>query len=285
MFFPRIILVLFIVTLGTAPSARAQHQENRLQTGMKNLGSGIGFVYKPNRFALELLGDYKQASFENNNQINTPTRTRDNPNEPVIQSTIRASYDTETGWTPYIETTFSRNNFINENLSAPHRDNDLFRLLAGSAFNYKGIVYGFFGIGMDSRSYKDSRIASARGLALESKISWEPRPKSKITFDLSRETFEDNEIIAGLTQTETGLEYSHEVKQNLFLKLIGSYNSEDFNDSPRQDDTITTGLGMQYVISTKFQLGADYNYMTRDSNMNGLDFDDNTLMLRAKVTW
>ena len=252
---------------------------------LKTFEAETGIRYKPNRLSLEFLGNYRKADFGNGKLANGTVLKRDNRNVSIIKSVIRAAYDTLTGWTPFAEITFSKDDYTNETSGSTSRDNNLFRLLAGTSFNYKGLVYGFFGAGWDKRSYKDSRVADATGLVLESKISWEPRAKSKFTFDLSRETFEDNLIIAGLTETTSGLEYKHELKKDLFMKLMGSYRSEDFNNSARKDTTLETGLDIIYIVNPRLQIGADYNYVTRDSTISGLDMDNNVFMIRAKTTW
>lgn len=253
---------------------------------VKSIEAEAGIIYKPNRFSLALIGQYKETDFKDGVLRNGNIIDRDQGDVEVLSSTIRASYDMRTNWTPYFEATFSNEDYTNESVNtAASRDNSLFRLLAGTSFNYKGIVYGFLGWGVDNRRYRSEQVSDATALSLDSKISWELSPKSKFTFEISRETKEDNVIIAGLTQTASGLEYQHELRENTFLRLMGIYNVEDFDDSLRADTTIETGLGIHHIISPRLQIGTDYQYVTRDSTISGLNMDNNILMLRAHTAW
>ena len=244
-----------------------------------------GVVHKPNRLGLSLLGNFRKAELENNTLFNGQPLTRSNRNVDTIKTIGRVSYELPTNWEPYFELTLANDNFTNEAPTAITRDNNLLRVLFGSLFNYKGLVYGFISAGWESRDYDSNTIQSASGLSLDSKITWEPQAKTKIIFDLSRETFEDNEIIAGITETLTGLELRHELQHDLFLKLMGSYEHEDFSQSNRTDNILNTGIGIHYISGPHLQIGADYHYVQRNSTISGLDLDNNVFMIRAKTAW
>lgn len=242
-----------------------------------------GINHKPNRLGLSLLGNFRRGELTNNTLLTGQPLIRDNRNMNATKAIGRISYELAANWEPYAEITVGDENFTNETPTAITRNNNLLRLLFGSLFNYKGLVYGFMGAGWEKRSYDSNAIQSATGLSLDSKITWEPQAKTKIVFNLSRQTFEDNEIIAGITETATGLELHHELQRNLFLKLIGGYDHEDFSNSARQDKTLNTGIGIHYTSGPHLQIGADYNYAQRNSTMTGLNLDNNIFMIRAKM--
>ncbi len=244
-----------------------------------------GVVHKPNRLGLSLLGNFRRAELENNRLFTGQALIRDNRDINTIKATGRISYELPTNWEPYAELTLADDNFTNEAPAAITRNNNLVRLLLGTLFNYKGLVYGFVGAGWEKRTYDSNAIQSAKGLSLDSKITWEPQAKTTVIFDLSRQTFEDNEIIAGITETITGLELRHELQHDLFIKLMGSYENEDFSNSTRKDDTLNTGVGIHYISGPHLQIGAEYNYTQRNSTIPGLDLDNNIFMLRAKAAW
>jgi len=189
------------------------------------------------------------------------------------------------GWTPFIKTEFAKEDYINEAKGANSRDNNLIRSLIGTAFNYKGLVKGFLSAGYETRTYSDDAVDDADGLTLQGQVRWEPQAKTRFTLDLSRETYEDNIIIAGITETYAGLEMQHEIQKDLFGKIAFSYKDEEFQDVDRTDKTFETGASLVYIINPHLQLGADYTYATRNSSAIGLDLDNNIFMLRATAAW
>ena len=244
-----------------------------------------GVIYKPNRLKLELTGNYRQGELENNSLPTGQVLIRDNRDVDVITGTGRISYEMPANFEPYLELSYGDENYTNQLPSAITRDNNIIRILLGSFFDYKGLIYGFIGAGWEERSYDSNRIQNANGLTLDSKLVWEPQAKTRISFDLTRNRFEDNEVIAGITETAGGIELQHELRRDLFIKLMGSYEAEDFNGSSREDNTLRTGIGFNYISGPHLQVGADYHLAIRDSTVTGLDMENNIFMIRAKAAW
>lgn len=252
---------------------------------VKSFEAGTGIIYKPNRLSLSLLGNYRQARLENAELINGAQLMRDNGDSNTVQGKVKILYEVETGWKPFLETTFAQEDFVNETLASMSRNNDLFRVLAGASFDFKGLLYGSFGLGWENRSYEESTINDASEISLEATTTWEPTAKSLLTLDLFRQTSEDNELSLALTRTYAGLELSHELQRNLFLKTSIAYETEEFDDVMREDKLIDAGIGLHYIIGPHIQLSADYDYFTRESNLAGLSLDNSVVYLRARAAF
>ncbi len=244
-----------------------------------------GINYKPNRMGVSVLANHRRALFENTALRNGSVSIRDNNNVDTTTLTTRVSYETPTQWEPFAELSIAHDNFTNEATGALTRNNNLYRLLTGSFFDYKGLVYGYFGIGAESRKYNNSAISSINSLSLDTKITWEPQAKTKLIFDLSQETIEAEEIRAAIIKTDAGIELQHELQRSLFIKLMGGIENDNFDAQSREDATIQMGAGINYISSPRLQVGADYFYTTRDSTTRGLDLENNIFMIRGKLFW
>ena len=244
-----------------------------------------GINHKPNRLGLSLLGSFRATDLENTTLQNGNFSLRSNRNLNAYTLTGRASYETSTNFEPYIETTLGRDIFVNELPGARTRNNHYFRTLFGSSFNYKGLVYGFAGLGGELRRFDDSDVDDSVGLSFDSQISWEPQVKTKIDLDLSRQRFEANEVVAGITETQSGLQLTHELRRNLFARLTGRFDVDEFEEVNRTDKTISTGISLHYISGPRLQIGANYNFVTRNSTLSGIDLNNNIFMLRATTTW
>ena len=183
----------------------------------------------------------------------------------------------------FLETTYAQEDYINEAAGAVTRNNDLIRVLAGSSFNYRGLLSGFLGIGWENRNFESSLVDDTDSISVDGNIIWNPRVKTQIAADVSRETLEDNILFSGLTQTSLGLDFRHELYKDTFLRSHFSYELKDFEDISREDVTYDTGLGILYIINPNLQIGADYNYVYRDSTVTGLDLENNIFFLRVRT--
>lgn len=261
---------------------------NELSTkplGVQSFETETGVIYKPNRLELSFLGNYTQKRLDNAERFNGAPLIRENRDLDAAQFSAQASYEMPAGFVPFMRAEISEEDYVNESAGAVSRDNNNVRILLGSAFDYKGLLYGFMSAGYETRSYDDSRVSDADGLALRGKVTWVPQAKTQISLDLLRETFEDNVIIAGITETYAAIELQHELQKDLFLKLGTSFQNEDFNDTDREDDTFGAKASVVYIANSHLQFGAEYEHTTRDSTVNGLGLDNNIVMLRATAAW
>lgn len=250
---------------------------------VKSFQAQTGITYRPNRLQLSLLGDYIQQRLENATRFDGTELIRDNRDLDAIRVTAQASYELPSEITPFIQLEYTDEDYINERASAISRDNQNIELVAGASFDFKGLVYGFMSAGYESRNYQDGRVDDADGLALRGRMTWEPQAKTRLSIDVSRETFEDNEIIAGLTETVLGFEIQHELQKDFFAKFATYYENEDFTDIDREDDTYGATASVVYIANSRLQVGGEYSYTTRDGTVDGLGLDNNIFMLRATL--
>ena len=242
-----------------------------------------GLIYKPNRLLLSFLGKYRQGRLKNGELQNGDTVIRDNRDVNITQGQARVAYDISETLSPFLETTYAQEDYINEAVGAVTRNNDLFRVLAGSSFNYRGLLSGFLGVGWENRNFESALVEDTDSISVDGNIIWNPRVKTQIAADVSRETLEDNILFSGLTQTSLGLDFRHELYKDTFLRSHLSYELKDFEDISREDVTYDTGLGILYIINPNLQIGADYNYVYRDSTVSGLDLKNNIFFIRVRT--
>lgn len=242
-----------------------------------------GVAYKPNRLELKLLGKYEQIRLGNGQLINGDQLNRDNRNVNITEINAEASYDLTNGLSPFIRATYSHEDYINENIGAISRNNDLSALLSGAKFNYKGLLTGFMGAGFESRSYDDPAVQQTTDFSFSGELEWQPTAKTKLNFNASRSTSEDNVLISGVTETLYGLSISHEIMHDVFGRAHLKFENSKFDELNRTDDRTDAGFEVLKIINPRFQMGAEYSFTTRDSSLVGLDLDNNTVMLRLKA--
>ncbi len=250
--------------------------------GIKTLQVEGGINYKPNRLGVELLGTYRQARLDNGTISGTDAAAiRDNRDVDVKQAQLEVSYETLNNFTPFLQLRLADEEFVNEAPGATTRNNNLIRVLGGTSFNFKGLLYGFLGIGREQRTYDSDEIEKARALSMEGDIYWEPTEKLRLGLKLGRSTSEESTIVTGVTETEIDFSLDYELQRDLFARVLVGYDHDDFKDLDRQDKTYEGSAELLYIIGPQLQLGAGYMYRHRDSTTAGLGLDNNIFTIRA----
>lgn len=247
------------------------------------LEAETGIIYKPKRLLLSLMGNYREARLKNSRARNGTTLIRENRNVNTAKAVTTIGYDVSENLTPYAELTYAQEDYIDEPVTAASRNNDLTRFLVGANFDYRGLIIANIGVGLEERNYDSATVNNADSLSFDGNLKWQVDQKTALGFDLSRQTYEDNVIIAGLTKTEAGVSINHEILRDTFLRSHLKYEFKEYDNITREDTTYDAGLEILYIINPHFQLGADYNYITRDSNIQGLSMDENIFMIRART--
>jgi hypothetical protein len=246
---------------------------------------GAGVVYQPGRLALSLLGGYEEQRFEDGVLAGGGPAVRRDGDFNAAQAEIKISYETGTGWQPYVAALYRRQDYLRRaytgtGFSGMSRNHDMARLRAGLSFDYKGLLYGFFETGHESRDYEDPAAQNTAGLSLAGHITWEPAQTLRLSLGLAHDTEEDSIARAAIEKTSGDLRLDYEIRHNIFARLQGGYESEEFIGIARHDDTVSGGLELRAILSPRLQLGAGYLYESRDSSATGASYGENVLMLR-----
>ena len=251
---------------------------------VKSLQTRGGFVYKPNRLALSLLGDYKQIRLENGTLLNNSLLRRDTRDVNIPQFILRSEYEGSGIFQPFVEIRYSQENYINEAVGSASRDNNLLRYSAGTNFNHHNIFSGFIGLGWESRRYDDSAVDDVEGVFFDSTLIWSPSEKNSIEVGLTQETTEDNQILAGFEKKVGKIFFSHELKSNLFSRFGITYEKDNFDEINREDENLELSSNILYIVGPSLQMSANYQYTSKDSSIAGLGADNNTFLLKAKLS-
>jgi hypothetical protein len=244
-----------------------------------------GVDYKPNRLGLSLLGKYEQIRLGNESLVNGGFLTRDNRNVNITEANGRVSYSLKNGLDPFAQLTYSHENYINEKSGAVNRNNNLLKALSGVEMNYKGLVKGFLGVGVENRLYDDATVSDTNDISFDAQLAWEPRAKTQFLFEAKRETAEDNILISGLTKTNLGVGVRHELNRDVFGRVFIRYENSEFNELNRTDDTTEVQLEVLKIINARWQMSAGYTYTSRDSSVLGLSLDNNAVFVRGTTAF
>ena len=95
-----------------------------------------------------------------------------------------------------------------------------------------------------------------------------------------RSIAEDNEVLSGIVLTQGRLELDYEFMHNLFFNAFADKALADFSQSTREDDILSLGTGLRYILNPRYSVSGHYDFQERASNAPGLDYDRHQVMIR-----
>ncbi|HPF77831.1 MAG TPA: outer membrane beta-barrel protein [Alphaproteobacteria bacterium] len=250
-----------------------------------SFGAAFGITYNPNRLSLSLVGRHGGIEFENGTNRAGQTVVREDGDRTFNDIEIGASYDILPNHTPFISFNlgnikYDRRSFQGGGFNGPKRDSNNMGVLAGWKLAYKGIIEGTIALGYGERNYDDNALEDIKTSRVATNINWNVTKKATLNLGLERSIKEDNQLLQGLVLTQGRLGLDYEFLHNLFYNAYLNYSYLDFQAGNREDDVFSAGTGLRYMISPRFSVSGDYDFISRDSSALGLDYDRHQFMVR-----
>jgi hypothetical protein len=156
-------------------------------------------------------------------------------------------------------------------------DFELTRLLVGEVF-----------IGYAEQDYDNHPRQPARTLADTDAVTfgvdleWYASMLTTVSFEAKRTIEDTTDVLtnaSGFISDRYGVRVDHELMRNVLVFGKVGFGQDDYQQSIRQDDFLTAGAGATFMINNNLDLTASYEYLSRDSNINAFEYDNNIFRL------
>jgi hypothetical protein len=198
------------------------------------------------------------------------------------QYTARVGYDLNNGWEPFVRARYITSDYRTaRDRGGFQKDSDGWEAVGGTAFDLRGIWLGEVFAGYVTRDFDDARFKSVEEPTFGASVTWNVTPLTALNARVNR-TISDTIVSGSSTEMDTfyGLSGDTEVQPNLVLGAGVSYLNSKFNNAVRQDDVYTAGIRARYFLNRNFSVGPEIQYITRDSNIAGTDYDNWIALIR-----
>jgi hypothetical protein len=156
-------------------------------------------------------------------------------------------------------------------------------LLGGIAWEATAKTSGEILIGTLTQDFDDPAQGSGTNFNWDARVYWAPKPHSKVTMFARRQSQEDAAGGVGNFLADTvGGGWWHAFTERFIFNADLDYTLATYSTG-RRDNYLGLQFGVTHKLTRWLNAEAQYRYLTRNSNIPGIDYDDNMLLLSLTV--
>lgn len=113
-------------------------------------------------------------------------------------------------------------------------------------------------------------------------LQWYASMLTTVTFNAGRSIEDSQDVLTGASgfiSDRYGVRVDHELMRNVVLYSKVGFGQDEYQQSIRQDDILSAGLGAVFLVNNNLHVTASYDYIDRDSNLAVFDYDNNVFQL------
>jgi len=158
------------------------------------------------------------------------------------------------------------------------------KLLIGAAWEGTAKTSGEVRIGYLKKNFSTNLIEDFGGFTVEGDLTWEPKEFSRVILSLGRSTQESGDLNSDFFVTNRmSITWQHELTSRISFSVAALAQNDEFQQTARSDDFLQGNLSASYRLKRWLELGANYSYQERDSNV-ALNYDNHTVGISVTVT-
>lgn len=178
----------------------------------------------------------------------------------------------------------SGNRLENKGVGVQDFDGNHVDVRAGIALEASSLLKFEFMAGYGVRDFDAADKEAISTSVFGGKVEWLPTRKMTVRGKAERNISDSPDANGGsYITTGVGAELDYEIYHNVIGRAGIGYDNSEFTSSNREDDTISAGLGVQYLYSKNMHFSAGYQYIQRNSNDPNFDATNNRFTVGAKL--
>lgn len=155
--------------------------------------------------------------------------------------------------------------------------------LVGATWEATANTSGTVKVGMSDKSFSSPTLQDDSSLSWEVSLNWSPIERSTFILSTAKLPEETDGSGSYIDRTSASLMWTHAWTEQLSSRVTAGRRNGDYVGNSREDDEDNFGIGLTYSMRRWLDLSLDWAYSDRSSNQAGLDYDKNTVYLRADI--
>ncbi|MCV6624226.1 MAG: outer membrane beta-barrel protein [Cellvibrionaceae bacterium] len=155
--------------------------------------------------------------------------------------------------------------------------------LVGATWEATAQTTGTVKVGLAEKDF-DSNLQDDDNVSWEVSVDWAPIERSVFTLATSKLPEETDGTGSYIDRTSLSVSWMHNWSDRFSTRLTAGRRDGEYIGNAREDEEDTWGISLMYNMRRWLDLSLNYDYSDRSSNISGLDYDKNTIYLRADVS-
>ncbi|MGH1352216.1 MAG: outer membrane beta-barrel protein [Methyloligellaceae bacterium] len=235
------------------------------------------------RSTIQVSGSVEHFDYDDVAAVAGGSLDQDSRDGYIYKGGLRKSYNFSPGYNLFGTVEVNSRDFKGGG-GTPDRDSNGVEARAGVEFEATRVIATEFSIGYLHQDYDNSAFSDVESLALKSALVWNPTQLMTVNFDASRVVSETTVTNAsGRLDTLVNAQIDYEILRNVIGSVKGGYMLEDYQGVSREDETVTAGISVDYLVNRRMRTKLYYTHQNRDSNTATFDYEKNIFGGALKV--
>lgn len=228
-----------------------------------------------NRVTATIGGTYTNLDYDDVASMAGPILNEDLRDREIYSEALRLGYDVSPDTNVYVQGSVNQRRY-DIGLPVQNRDSDGYEVLLGSTFKLTNLASGQIFVGYQDQDYDAGALEDINGVSYGANVDWYVTALTTVHLNASS-TIEESDLggSSGYLRQVVGLSVDHELLRNVILSGAVSYENDDYEGTPRNDDYLGGTLGVAYLLNRYLAVGIDYDITDRNSTLSGLDYTRN----------
>ena len=235
-----------------------------------------------NRVTALVGASYTQTDYDDTPAVGGGVIDQDARDYDEWEFPARLSYDVSADTSIFIRGTYNMREYDQQPpITAVTRDSNGYDVGIGAAFDFTNLIRGEAWVGYISQEFDQVGFQSIDGIDFGLAGEWYASELTTVTAGINRSVEESTSTgSSGHLDTTYELGVAHELQRNIILTASVSYLDVEFEGITRDDETVSAGAGLQYLLNRNAEITLDYDYESRDSTAAGQDYDKSVVGLQ-----
>jgi len=232
------------------------------------------------RGRVDLLAGYRTRHYLNNNQ-----EVRDN-DRPVLGATFYARVSPKVSL--LMDAGWEKIDYTNEVPGTVTLDSDQMTLYTGVTWDATAKTSGTVKFGWLGKTFTANQRQDVSDFGWSAQIQWRPRTYSTFNLVTERTPSETNTGLAdAIVVSLVNLDWVYYWKPRLYTRVGLLGTNDDYVGEPRTDHRYNASAGVFYQMRRWLELGVDYTYETRTSDvpLSAADYNDNVVLFSVRTAY
>lgn len=249
-------------------------------TEYDSIKASVGINQHFNRLTASIEGAYENLDYDDVDLIGGGTTDNDFRDRDIWTGLVQFGYDVSPDTLVYVRGEYNVRDY--DQKPATPRDSEGYSVVIGSEFKLSRLVSGDVFVGYQEQDY--DALNTVEGVAYGLDVDWYVTPLT--TVRISGQSVIAESIVtgaSGILKRGVSLGVDHELMRNVFISGDAEYRNEDYEGIAREDDFLTGGLKVNYLINRNLSVALGYDITNRDSNTAGNDYTQNDIGLSLRA--